>query len=386
MATTTTNFGFDVPTSSDLVKNGATQIALLGQDIDTFLDGSPTRTAAKNFVINGNFNISQRGTSFVNPTASYGIDMWNNRNNNLGAFTVSQDTDAPAGFKTSAKWLVTTADASPAASDFAIFRTNFEGQALQSLCKGTASAKSVTISFWVKSNTTGTYILNLSDLDNSRQISKSYTISASATWEKKSITFEGDTTGTLDNDNASSFTLQFFLGVGTDRSSGTLQTTWATTVNANAAVGQTNLAATLNNYWQVTGVQMEIGSTVTPFQTASGTIQGELALCQRYYWRTTANVQYLGTGTAKSATVADFVIQYPQTMRVAPTMSANTGTTYFGFDTAAVLTGDTTIGNFYDPSNIRTLARITTSGLTTGQGGIGQTRNASAYVEASAEL
>jgi len=331
MATTTTNYQFDVPTSSDLVKNGATAIAELGQDVDTFLFGSPARSGGKNFVINGNQEISQRGTSFAAVSADYTTDRWQARNGGVGVFTVSQESDAPTGFGKSAKWLCTTADASLAAGDFAIYRTKFEGQALQSLQKGSASALSTTLSFWVKSNLTGTYIVRLYDTDNTRSISASYTISASATWEKKTVTFAGDTTGAFTDDNGQSMDLEFWLGAGTTYSSGTLQTSWAAVTNANSAVGQTNLAATLNNYWQITGVQWEIGSKATPFSLAGGTIQGELAACQRYYQNLTPGTAEasIGNFAALNSTEAYGFVATKVTMRTAPTIAQTTATDAF---------------------------------------------------------
>jgi hypothetical protein len=128
----------------------------------------------------------------------------------MGVFTSSRSTDVPSGqgFGYSTKWDCTTADASPAAGDYIIFPQRLEGQNLQHLLKGTSSAKAVTVSFWIKSNKTGTYILELIDADNARNISKSYTIDTANTWEKKEIVFEGDQTGVLDNDNAHSLRCQ----------------------------------------------------------------------------------------------------------------------------------------------------------------------------------
>jgi hypothetical protein len=216
--------------------------------------------------------------------------------------------------------LCTTADASPAAGDLLIIRQNIEGLNVQQFAKGTASAKPFAVSFWVKSNVTGTYIAELRDLDNTRSVSASYTISVSATWEKKTIIFPADTTGALDNDNLGSLQLNFGLGAGSTFTSGTLATTWASVTNANRYVGQTNLAATLNNYWQVTGVQLEVGSVATPFEFEDfGTT---LVKCQRYYTRYQAggsgNASF-GLGIAASTTLAAINVQLPVTMRVTPT-------------------------------------------------------------------
>jgi hypothetical protein len=125
----------------------------------------------------------------------------------------------------------------------------FEGQNLQYLKKGTANAVSLTLSFWVKSTKTGTFIAELKDFNNTRTISKSYTVNTTNTWEKKTITFEGDTTGALTNNNALSLELNFWLGAGTDFTSGTLATTWGSSVNANRAVGQVNIADSTSNDW-----------------------------------------------------------------------------------------------------------------------------------------
>jgi hypothetical protein len=189
----------------------------------------------KNIIINGDMSIAQRGTSEASITSSgyYTADRFLLDVSNMGTWTNSQSTDVPTGqgFATSFKLDCTTADAAPAAGDFLIFTQKFEGQNLQYLKKGTANAQSLTLSFWVKSSKTGTYIAELKDQDNSRNISKSYTINSANTWEKKTITYAGDTTGTLDNDNAASLQLFFWLGAGTDYTSGTLQTSWGSQVN-----------------------------------------------------------------------------------------------------------------------------------------------------------
>ena len=161
------------------------------------------------------------------------------------------------------------------------YKTKFEGQNLQYIKKGTASAKSLTLSFWVKSVKTGTYIVQIEDVDNSsRFISKSYTIDSASTWEKKTITFAGDTTGSLGNDNTSSLELNFWLGAGTDRTSGTLQTSWGSYTAANVAVGQVNFAdSTSNDFW-ITGVQLEAGTTASDFEFLPHDVN--LTRCQRY--------------------------------------------------------------------------------------------------------
>ena len=124
-----------------------------------------------------------------------------------------------------------------------------EGQNLQSIKKGTANAEQLTLSFWVKSNKTGTYVVELYDNDNARHAVGSYTVDASGTWEQKAITYPADLTGAFDNDNAASLHVTFGLAAGSNFTSGTLATTWAAYNAANRAVGQTNLASDTDNYF-----------------------------------------------------------------------------------------------------------------------------------------
>jgi hypothetical protein len=244
--------------------------------------GSP---GFRNIVINGDMSIAQRSTSVASITTAgyYTVDRMNFNISSLGTWTMSQETDVPTGqgFAKSTKIDCTTADGSPAAGDRLIFQQRFEGQNLQYLKKGTASALSLTASFWVKSTKTGTFILELFDTDNSRTISKSYTVNTTNTWEKKTITFEGDTTGALDNDNNGSLQLNFWLGAGTDFTSGTLNTTWNSNVNANRAVGQVNIADDTANDWYITGVQLEAGTTASDFEFLPYDVN--LGRCMRYY-------------------------------------------------------------------------------------------------------
>jgi hypothetical protein len=265
-------------------------LQLNGTDGVTFNDGSEQWAAAspigtKNLIINGNMQIAQRGTSVSGITGAgyYTCDRFDIGGASFGTFTQSQDTDVPTGqgFANSIKFLWTTANASLSASSFLQMHQSIEGQNLQYLKKGTANAETVTLSFWVKSNKTGTYIVNLWDIDNTRLIAKAYTINAVDTWEKKTITFAGDTVASFDNDNGRSLDLTFGLCAGTDNSSGTLQTTWGSALAINRYVGQVNLADAVNNYINFTGIQLEVGDTATPFEHRPW--DDELIRCMRYY-------------------------------------------------------------------------------------------------------
>jgi hypothetical protein len=273
-------------------------------------------TGFRNLVINGDMQIAQRSTSVASITTGgyYTIDRWFINLSSLGTWTMSQSTDTPTGqgFAKSLKLDCTTADASPSASDNLTIIQRFEGQNLQYLKKGTASAVSLTASFWVKSTKTGTFISELRDLDNARSISKSYTVSVSNTWEKKTITFEGDTTGALDNDNASSFQIAFFLGAGTDLTSGTLQTTWGSLVTANRAVGQVNIADDTANDFLITGVQLEAGTSATDFEFLP--IDVSLGRCQRYFEKSYEYATVAGTSTTKGFILSDGSYGAPTTV------------------------------------------------------------------------
>jgi hypothetical protein len=169
----------------------------------------------KNIIINGDMSLAQRATSVSSYTSdAYStVDRFKTRVGSLGTWTISQSTDVPTGqgFAKSLKWDCTTADASPAAGDFLILEHKIEGQNLQYLKYGTSSAETVTLSFWVKSNKTGTGQVNLRDYDNDKLLGGTYTINSADTWEKKTITYIGNTSDTLDNDNSVSLALDVLV-------------------------------------------------------------------------------------------------------------------------------------------------------------------------------
>ena len=272
-------------------------------------------------IINGDMAVAQRGTSTgITTPGYYACDRFQTAVGNLGTWTISQDSDVPSGygFANSLKLDCTTADASPSTGDVLIVRQRFEGQDVQLLKKGTSSAEKVTVAFWIKATKTGTNILELFDRDNSRTISQSYTISSSNTWEYKVINFSADTTGALDDDNNLSFEIAWWLGSGTDYTSGTLQTSWGSQTDADRAVGQVNHGDSTSNNVFITGVQMEVGeytsSTLPPFQHES--FEDNLARCQRYLYQIngTGNGRF-ATGGFFSTTQADVIVSFPCKMR-----------------------------------------------------------------------
>ena len=313
-------------------------VAINGTNGITFNDGSlqPSAPEGQNLIINGNMNIAQRATSVTGITATNTyrtVDRWKSDVVTSGTWTQTQDSDVPLGqgFAESLKMDCTTADTSVGATDRILLGQRFEGFNVQGLAKGTSAAKSVTLSFWVKSNKTGTYIVELFDSPNSRQVSKAYTIDSANTWEYKTITYPADTTGVFANDNSLTLLVQFWLAAGSDYSSGTLNTSWAANTNANRAVGQVNLADSTSNYLNITGVQLEVGTTATPFENLQ--YETQLALCQRYFqksWEqgdavgssvsTTDNTTQQSWGGLNATSIAGQTFLLPVTMRTSPTL------------------------------------------------------------------
>ena len=341
----------------------------------------------KNIVINGDMSLAQRSTSVASiTTGGYKtLDRFEMAMDSVGTWTMSQSTDTPTGqgFANSLKLDCTTADAAPAAGDYLIIIQKFEGQNLQYLKKGTASALSLTLSFWVKSTKTGTFIAEIFDIDNNRHISKSYTVDVTDTWEKKIITFEGDTTGAFDNDNGNSLQLSFWLGAGTNFTSGTLQTTWGTEVTANRAVGQVNIADSTSNDWYITGVQLEAGTTASDFEFLP--VDVNLARCQRYFFKINSENSFgaIGSGVYNSTTVCRVTLSYPKTMRATPTISGtNIGNTLVSQGGDKTPTGTIAVYNHKEKATID----VTTNLATLSNGCIWLFGGSSASVQGDAEL
>ena len=285
----------------------------------------------RNIIINGDMSIAQRSTSVSGITAFgyYTVDRMRLFGSYVGTWTQSQSTDVPTGqgFAKSLKMDCTTSSSVSAGSHL-IVNQRFEGQNLQYLKKGTSSAESLTLSFWVKSNKTGTYICELNDNDNTRQNSQSYTISSANTWEKKTITFAGDTTGAFDNDNALSLYCNFWIGAGSNFTSGTLNTSWNSVTEANRAVGQVNLADSTDNEWYVTGIQLEAGSVASDFEFLPYDVNEER--CFRYFYKKVADgsaVDNLILSSDYNNSTSNFWLTFfhPKKLRAEPTYGNASG-------------------------------------------------------------
>ena len=296
----------------------------------------------RNIIINGDMSIAQRGTSATGlgngDNGYHTCDRWSFRESGSPTweFTMSQDTDVPTGqgFAKSLKMDCTTADASLATNDMCRIQQSFEGQNLQYLKFGTSSAQSTTISFWVKSNKTGNYNVSLLNNDQSRIIGNTYTISSANTWEKKTITFAGDTAGAFDNDNNNSLSLWWGLLGGTDRVGGDSSSWGANADNKNVAGQTVNLADSTSNEWYLTGVQFEAGSQTSDFEFLP--VDVNLKRCQRYY-------QILNNTTDKDLPIVQYqgsfrsLAQIFMTeMRSAPTFTVDSYINFSAFNGSSI--------------------------------------------------
>ena len=352
---------------------------------------SPIYQPYRNIIINGDMSIAQRGTSASGLTGSgYNtIDRFSLFNTGLGTWTQSQSTDVPSGqgFAKSMKMDCTTDDASPASGDLLQLRTAFEGQNLQYLNFGTSSAKSLTLSFWVKSNKTGTYTMVFFHRDASKMFSKSYTISSANTWEKKTITVIGNTADGIDNDNARSFDVFFNLGAGSNFTSGSLSSGWEADTDANYAVGQVNLADSTSNEWYITGVQLEAGTTASDFEFLPYDVN--LRRCQRYYQNVVRTEQDIPVCMASSwsTTTAYGIFPLYTTMRATPSLDQVTGSSYYryynAFDSSDYFDS---FELFIGTPNIVNLRNADSMTITSGQSGWFVLLNANAYLAFDAEL
>jgi hypothetical protein len=356
--------------------SGTTGITLAGQF------DSASSMGFKNRIINGAMVIDQRnaGTSVTLASGgTYTVDRWQGYEDTDGAMTAQQDSSAPTGFINSLKFTTTTADASLASTQFALIQQKIEGFNISDLGWGTASAATVALSFWVRSSLTGTFGGSLRNSAQTRSYPFTYTISVANTWEQKTVTIAGDTTGTWLTTNGIGIQVAFGLGVGSTYS-GTAGA-WAATQYF-SATGATSVIGTLNATFYITGVQLEKGSTATSFDYRPyGT---ELSLCERYYWKSTVGTyNAIGAGSVTGSSQVSIYIKYPTTMRAAPTVSYS-GTVYvYGISNQTV----TAISSSYAGSFSGRFDFTPTATMTVGGGAILFTEQTGTnFVQATAEL
>ena len=321
----------------------------------------------RNIIINGDMSVAQRGTSQASITSSeyYTIDRIRTAINNGGTWTQSQSTEVPTGqgFATSIKMDCTTADTSLTSGDLLQLKFQIESQYLQYLKYGTSSAETLTLSFWVRSNKTGTYCICQQKSDNTRyDFVAEYSISSADTWEKKTITIAPDSNiqaagGAIDNDNGEGFKLKFTL-----LSSGRTGTnnTWNSSTPADCTSNQVNLADSTSNEWYLTGVQLEAGTSASDFEFLPTDVN--LMRCYRYCY-----VEKLFSGSSgygnsfagyNDANYVAFRVNPPQPMRAPPSSVTEVGdvnvwrgnTAYTGWTWGFIL-GSHGISTFYVSGN-----------------------------------
>ena len=342
----------------------------------------------KNRLINGNMTIDQRnaGASVtVNGNAPYTLDRWRAQDVTDGVFTVQQDAGAvtpPAGFIDYLGVTTTTADSSLAANQVARIFQPIEGFNIADLGWGTANAKTVTLSFWVRSSLTGSFGGSLLNGADNRAYPFSYTINSANTWEFETITIPGDTSGTWATNNTTGMYLIFGLGIGSSYS-GTAGA-WASG-ELYAPTGSVSVIGTNGATWYMTGCQLEVGTAATNFDVRPYTT--ELQLCQRYlnqYVIVATTMQAMIVGSFNTTTVySSTPLFFPVTMRTQPTITY-TGTTFLNDGIGNSISSTIDAWNSFVWGT--TPNTITASGLTTGKYYFLSLGGAGNYFRASAEL
>jgi len=353
--------------------------------------------ANKNLIINGAMQVAQRGTSHSlahdGNTGLWTLDRFavNMSGADQWDCTVTQSSGAPDGFANSLLVTTGTPETTIDANEYFSVQHKIEAQNLQHIDSGTSSAKALTLSFWVRSSQTGTFAFSIYKGDQTaRGISATYTISSANTWEYKTIAIPGDTGGGgIDNDNGNGWNLYLFLAAGSDWTS-TDSTSWINYVTTGLAYGhaQNGVITTASATWQITGVQLEVGSVATPFEHRS--YGDELARCQRYYYMiASGSTQSILNGAVYATNNFYGVRNLPVVMRTAPSLDSSNGTNYFDLlsDGSSDLFDSVVIGATSTTAvEIRANAGTGLSGATAGHAAWMRTNNSSAYIAVTAEL
>ena len=312
--------------------------------------------------------VAQRATSTSSITSSgyHTVDRWHTDLFSLGTWIQSRETDVPSGvgtdvqFEYSLKMLNTATDDSPASNNYCILQQHIEGQNLQSIGKGTNNARPLVLSFWVKGNVVGRYNVSLRDQDNTRFCTRPYIIKKNATWQQVVVKFPADNTGTLGADNNKSLTVEFWLGAGSNFSSGSGYVKDWTTDGTTRAAGNVNVAAKSGGYFMITGVQLELGEENTVFEHLPYDII--LQRCHRYCYVEKLFSGSSGYGSSfagyNDANYIAFRVNPPQPMRIPPSSVTEVGdvnvwrgnTTYTGWSWGFIL-GSHGISTFYVSAN-----------------------------------
>jgi hypothetical protein len=338
----------------------------------------------RNRIINGAMVIAQRGTSAVTTSGSFPVDRFSAASN-ANDFTAIQNTTVPSSdtFVYSVS-IQPTATKTPSASTYAAISTNVEGFNMQGLGWGTSSAKAVTVSFWVRSSKTGTYSISTKNAGASRTWCQEYTINSANTWEQKTYTITGCPDGSWPLDNTRGMTLDFWLA-GQNTQSSTVGSWYSGNINMSS--NQVNFFDSTSNTFYITGVQLEAGTTASPFEYRQyGT---ELGLCQRYFqtWGGNSTYERIATGYAVSSTQIEvFVPRYYAPMRSAPSLSVNSASNFRASDAGTSYTATAVAISQASPLSCGIIVTVS-SGLTQYRAMSMDTNNTtSALLSLSAEL
>ena len=351
---------------------------------DTSLQGAASSPyVLKNRIINGSMVIDQRNAgASVTITANpqYTLDRWFAGVTNASKISVQQSSTAPSGF-TKSMLVTSLAATTPAAGDVYYMQQSIEGFNVADLDFGLSTAKTITISFWVRSSLTGTFGAVLLNASSNRSFPFNYTISAANTWTQITQTIAGDTTGTWATDNTTGFQLRFGLGAGSTYQG--VAGAWGTT-NAVTTTTATTIVATNGATWYVTGVQLEIGTSATPFERRL--YNQELANCQRYYWQITgdaSNPAYIGTGWRVGISSQQIIFKPMVTMRTNPTFGYGGTITVQDSSNSGTVSSYNTLQSTPNSVGVILVAPVAFSGTVA----IANTSaSASSYVYLSAEL
>ena len=282
----------------------------------------------RNLITNGAMTVAQRGTSFADPTDNtYSLDRMHIFNSNDGAFTVTQDTTVPSGegFTQSIKFDCTTADGTIAAGQYATLSQRIEGFNNAVLGYGASGAKSIVVSFYAKSNLTGTFCYSVRNSATDRAYIKEFSLTSANTWERISFTIPGDTSGTWLTTNGIGSNHQISLSMGSTFHGTANQ--WNSS-NVVATSNQVNFLSSTDNEFFLTGWQVEVGSTATPFEHRS--YADELAKCHRYCYSrflglgnlvADATHGYTATNSSQYGAGSILHIDYPRPMLKKPTLT-----------------------------------------------------------------
>jgi len=333
-------------TTAKLAADAVTAAKLADDSVVTanIVDGNVTSVKTtgvgkpQNLIVNGAMQVSQRTVSetSVNSDRYSACDRFKILNNQAHftvsqeALSASQDLPVAHGFTKALKLDCTTAQASPGATDRMKIRHSFEGQQMQLLKYGGSSAETLSLQFWVKATKTGVNTINMYQDDATKMISASYTISASNTWEKKTVTFAGNTNDMITNDNTRGLLVEWNLGAGSNRTSGTLRTAWTAYDDADEMPGQVNHADNTANNFHITGIQLEVGSIAGDFDFRD--YADVYRHCQRYLYRIQGSIyEFFVNGVRNNTNYLWAPLQLPVPLRTQPSITtAGTSNNCFG--------------------------------------------------------